>query len=150
MSGLTLIELLVTLAVFALLAVMAAPSFNSMTSNNRLTSQINMLSGNLAFARTEAVKRGATVTLTTADNSNNWHVGWTATEAGGTDVRITAAMTNGLTLTTNVSSVQFLASGRVTTQRVFLLCDDRSGNFGKQITLLTTGKTTLTLDAACP
>ncbi len=67
-DGFTLIELMVTLAVAAILAAMAAPSFRILLANNRLSTQTNELVGAVTFTRSEAVKRGRNVTLCRADS----------------------------------------------------------------------------------
>lgn len=61
--GFTLIELMVTVAVVAVLVSLAMPSFTTVINNNRLTSQANELVSALQTARSEAVRRNASVTL---------------------------------------------------------------------------------------
>ncbi len=68
--GFTLVELLVTLAVAALLLAVAVPSFNRLIISNRLTTQANDVVNRLAQARNEAVKRGINVEIN-ADGSIN-------------------------------------------------------------------------------
>ncbi len=75
-SGFTLIELMVTLSVMAILATLAAPSFTSLIQNSRTTTQTNELVAALNLARSEAVKRGVDVQVTPEDGSfvNGWCV----------------------------------------------------------------------------
>lgn len=61
--GVTLIELMVTLAVMAVLVTIAAPSFSRLIASNRLTSQTNEFILALNLARSEATRRGQPVTL---------------------------------------------------------------------------------------
>lgn len=62
-SGFTMIELMVTVAVMAIILALAAPNFRDFIINNRLTAQINDLVADISFARSEAASRGARVTL---------------------------------------------------------------------------------------
>ena len=61
--GFTLVELVVALAVAAILITMAYPSFRDSVKNNRQVSVNNASVGALHYARSEAVKRGHWVTL---------------------------------------------------------------------------------------
>jgi len=56
-SGLTLIELLVAVAVLAILLSIGMPSFQSMVAQNRATSAANELQSTLQFARSTAIAR---------------------------------------------------------------------------------------------
>lgn len=63
-KGFTLIELLVTFAVLAIIVTIAAPSFQELIRNNQVATETNTLISGLQLARSEAVKRGAEVSLT--------------------------------------------------------------------------------------
>ena len=80
-AGFTLIELIITVAIVAILAGVVAPGMTSFIRNNRMASQINTLIGTVHFARAEAANRRSIVTLcasTNAANCNtsNWENGW--------------------------------------------------------------------------
>ena len=72
--GFTLVELMVTVAVLAIIAAFAAPSFTRVIEDNRVTTQANDLLTSIALARSEAVKRGATVTISPA--AGGYGAGW--------------------------------------------------------------------------
>ncbi|MFK4751050.1 GspH/FimT family pseudopilin [Oceanobacter antarcticus] len=81
LSGFTLIELMVTIAIFGIIMFAAAPSLSSFLSRSELTAEANRFMGALVFARTEAVKRNTNVVLCpskdqTSCNSSNWADGW--------------------------------------------------------------------------
>ncbi len=76
-NGFTLIELMITLVVVIILVAIAAPSFNSMIRENRLTTQANNLLGSLQLAKSEAIRRGVQVTIIRQSNTAGvWHEGW--------------------------------------------------------------------------
>lgn len=77
----TLIELMVTLAVMAIVMAVAIPSFNRQIQNNRSLAIGETFVTALNYARSEAVKRGNPVTLCASDNeqdgcSTDWSKGW--------------------------------------------------------------------------
>jgi len=85
-SGFTLIEMIVTVSIVAILASIAAPSFSSMLERSRATAQANEMVSALLLARSEALKRRNNVTVCTSidqttcagngeqDFSNGWIV----------------------------------------------------------------------------
>ena len=58
-AGFTLMELMMTIAVLAILTTLAVPAFTQFIQNNRLAGQANEVVASLQFARTEALKRGS-------------------------------------------------------------------------------------------
>jgi type IV fimbrial biogenesis protein FimT len=153
-TGLTLVELMVTLAVVSTLLAVGIPQFKNTTANSRLTSGINTLSGDFSFARTEAIKRGVPVTVTITGGGSDWATnGWTVA-AGAINLRVSPELATSNTIVTvpaNTTSVTFNPDGRsaATVAVAFTLCDDRGGNSGKRITLNSTGQTFLDINQDC-
>lgn len=83
-QGVTLIELLVVIAIVGILAVLAVPSFQETIVRNRMAAQSNEFLTALNFARSEAIKRGNSVTLCRSSDgsscaaSGGWEAGWLA------------------------------------------------------------------------
>jgi type IV fimbrial biogenesis protein FimT len=67
-AGFTLLEIMLVIALLAVLLGLAAPSFSDFVRNSRMTSKANDLLAALNLARTEAIKRHVPVTVcATAD-----------------------------------------------------------------------------------
>jgi type IV fimbrial biogenesis protein FimT len=81
--GFTLIELMVVIAIVAILVTFATPSFKRTMAQNAINSAISTLSSDINFARSEALKRGLSVTLCPTNSANDacedtseWQGGW--------------------------------------------------------------------------
>ncbi len=80
--GFTVIELMVAIAVLAILVALAVPNFNDATLSARLSGFANSLVASAQVARGEAIKRNTTITLCTSTDgatcaaSGGWEQGW--------------------------------------------------------------------------
>ena len=144
--GFTLIELMVTLAVAAIVLTTAVPGFRQMIQSNKVATDINAFVSALHLARSEAVKRGKPVTVCKSNNSascaaaNGWEQGWIVfvdTDGSGTlDVgeellRVYDGLSAGTTLRGNSSvddAVTFQPSGFADAGSI-ILCDSRVQTF---------------------
>ncbi|WP_203143959.1 GspH/FimT family pseudopilin [Marinobacter mangrovi] len=61
--GFTLIELMILLLLIGIVAVIAVPGFRSLVEGHRISSLSNSLIGTLNYARSEAIRRGATIAV---------------------------------------------------------------------------------------
>lgn len=104
MRGFTMLELLIVMAMMAILASLAAPSFDSSISRNEVQSVRDSLFNAMQYARSEAVKRKMPVGVCASNdqincaNDTNWHLGWVVfvddngngTQAGADEAAIQA------------------------------------------------------------
>jgi type IV fimbrial biogenesis protein FimT len=74
-DGFTLVELLVTIFVAAILTAIAVPSFQHTIRSNRADTLANQLIATLSMARSEAVKLGQSVTVMAVSGSTDWGTG---------------------------------------------------------------------------
>ncbi len=154
-AGFTLIELMVTVAIVAIITSVAVPSFKAMTANNRVTTQTNALVTAIRLARSEAVTRNTRIILCrSADptaaapscggTANTWTTGWLLFASGdgnntyqaGTDtlIRVGDPARYGIQVRTNATSnndLEINANGSTNEAggtAVFSICDDRDGD----------------------
>ena len=66
-NGFTLLELMITLAILAIVVTLAAPPMSGLVYDNRLTTTANAFVADLNLARSEAMKRGTTVVVCRTD-----------------------------------------------------------------------------------
>lgn len=153
-KGFTLIELLTVLAIMSILMAMAIPDFTQLVKNNRLRTQANEFVVAMNIARSEAIKRGEAVNVTAnnpADAANEWGPGWIVRTASGFTVLVYTGLNTNMTLdsTGNLPGYQYLATGLISTGDTLNLCDDRTGETGRQISVTNTGRVSVG-NVACP
>ena len=72
MSGFTLLELMIVVAVLIIVMTVAVPNLREMIKNNRVTSQGNELVAIINFARNEALRRNDDVRVVFASDGFTW------------------------------------------------------------------------------
>jgi len=90
-SGLTLIDLMTTLAVAMVLVTVGVPGLSALVAGNRMAAGTNDLVTHLQYARSESVKRQLPVSVCSSVDgqicagSTEWGTGWIVfTDASGT------------------------------------------------------------------
>lgn len=153
-SGFTLLELLITVAILGIVTAIAVPSMGTYIKNDRLTTQINTLVSHLAYARSEAVKRSQSVVLCASTSAStctggNWEDGWILFVDTNSDnapngeedvLRQRGALDGGNTLASNIGNLVIYDSRGFApnSSGEFNLCDDR--NEGRSISISNTGR----------
>lgn len=82
--GFTLFEMVIVMSIAAILTAIAIPSYQYVTTTNRIAAEINGLVGDLQFARAEAIKEGQSISVCVANttstgclaNNTAWNGGW--------------------------------------------------------------------------
>lgn len=133
---------MVVVAIVAILAALAAPSFRPLIERWRVRSAAEDLTSTLYFARSEAIKRGGGVAI---DASGGWNKGWKVTHTQG-------GVTTDLQVSTTPSNLTLVQSGDVNMlyiDRWGMLSETSGGApaLGMNILLHPTGKSTTDISA---
>lgn len=108
--GFTLIELMVTLTVMAILMAVGVPSFRNFVAGQKVKTVSHDLMTALVIARSEAIKRNASVTLAPV-TADTWVSGWTVTAAPAATTVHQQQAVSGVTISAP-STVVFGPNGR--------------------------------------
>jgi type IV fimbrial biogenesis protein FimT len=108
-TGFTLIELIVTVTILAVMVGLGAPSFSNLIATNRAKAAATDVYVALANTRSEAVTRNASVTL--SPNAAGWQAGWQILDASS-NVLETHGAVLGVTIAGGPTNVVYQSSGR--------------------------------------
>ncbi|MCP5417855.1 MAG: GspH/FimT family pseudopilin [Chromatiaceae bacterium] len=156
MIGFTLVELMATVAVIAVILVIGVPSIANLKRSGDLTTTSQDLFSALSFARAEAIRRGENVEVGPNDTGGSWASGWNVgTNLGDADptnwviYRSFPAPSTGssVALTTGTSPVTFAGLGNVSTASCFDLSVSGSSAV-RSLPIALTGRVT-TCRATC-
>lgn len=159
--GFTLIELMVTLAVAAILLTIGIPSFRDLMIKSRLSGQIQEFYGALSYARSEAIKRGNFVTICKSSNGSscggNWSDGWIVFEnkdndspavrdnIGGSNeeplLRVFPALPTNYTLNANINFTNYITYdrfGMANNRGTFVFCANSDESKARAIAVIPT------------
>ena len=155
--GFTLIELIVTLAIAAIVATMGIPSFISSITSNRLTTTTNDFISTLYFARSEAIKRNQTVVI--SKSGAQWENGWqvfldndasNTFNSGDEELKVHSALTNSFTFRDQGTGViSYNNNGQTLSERRFILCGKATPerNTSKLIIINAVGRSSVAEDS---
>lgn len=159
-AGITIIELVISLAVVSILATTGVPAFSNFIQSNKLSESAYDVLETIQLARSEAVKRRSRVVLCrSADpllatpscggTPHTWTTGWLVFASGDSNNTYEAATdtllgvglvaSSNVTIITNSTSnnnLEYNSDGTTNesggTAR-FAICDKRGGAYGRQI-----------------
>lgn len=154
--GYTLLELLVVIAIFSLLLSVAVPSFSNSITSNQIDASANTALRVFQYARTEAIKRGKSVTIT--PENNDWNQPWRVVYEDDThEQRLLTTESHGniISIASTVSIFSFLSKGMLATESAgsLLFCDPNGVLPGRRLEVSIIGHASLTViedgDNAC-
>lgn len=127
-GGFTVVELMVAVAVLAVLLALAVPNFNDASLSARLNGFANSLVASAQVARSEAIKRNRDITLCRSANgtscaaSGGWEQGWIILN-GATVLQYQQALPTEFSITGGpVGGVTFPATVVGTTAATLTVC----------------------------
>lgn len=147
-KGFTLLELMVTISVAAIILSVGVPGFISFIQNNRAVTHTNDLVTALNLARSEATRRGSRILVCSStdgascEDSNDWSTGWIVQTQGGELLRSWPERSGGAGVVSgDVSEVEFLARGSVQAGAVLQVrLPDCSGDQERVVTVNGAGR----------
>jgi type IV fimbrial biogenesis protein FimT len=177
--GFTLIELVVTLAVAAILVTAAVPALRTFIQNSRITTQANDVLADISFARSEAIRQGRNVEICTSiDGTACNGVGvWTTGRLIWSDINNDGSLdpeeilryreavsgsTNSLIAITGLGPAATLTLDRAGTLPLcapigvtdacfrFSVCDERGANHGRDVSVNRIGQARVETPSSCP
>jgi type IV fimbrial biogenesis protein FimT len=158
-KGMTLIELMITLAIAGVLIATAAPSMRQFIQNNRSATQINELQATLNLGRSEAIKRNNNITICRSSNGTScmgtWEDGWIVfidhdldgSFDDGVDevLQVHGGLVEGNTLSFSQTRISYANSGlaRAGSNGVFIHCDSRGTQHARALLIGPSGRARL-------
>lgn len=157
-NGFTLLELLIVVAIVAILASFAVPSFQTSLANNRQTAELYGVLRDINISRSEAVKRGKRVVLCAGNEvdgciaSADWSVGWIVfvdddandTKAASEElIRVGSLQYSDFSLKGSsgiAQTIKFQPNGVAIATGTLSLCDRRGASHASAIILSASGK----------
>jgi len=142
LAGFTIIEMMVAVALAAILLAIAVPSFKDASLGSQLRSASSELMVSASLARSEAIKRNAPVELCTSSDgktcgTGGWQQGWIVL-SGGTVIQSQPKAPPGFLITASggKTTLSFQPTGVGATAATFTICR-ATPNVGSQERVVT-------------
>ena len=155
-KGFSLIELMITVAIMAIVLMVGIPSFTGTINKSGVASSINDIQTSLTEARSEAITRGLTVSVCSSNDqascSGTWSDGWILFEDENENGILEAttdmiSVTQGLNaenelrlVATSTSMIQYQNSGNADQTATFIGCPrDKDTQYSRAVIVSSSG-----------
>ena len=159
-AGVTLLELMITLAILGIVLVIVVPSGQSFLIQNRIVAEINELSGVIQYARSHAIDEQVNTIVCPAGDfetcGNNWDLPKIVFadldgdgDRGANEELLVATSNLHETnyLTGPADSITFQANGSVSSPATLLLChQDKDDEYARALTVSLQGRVKISRD----
>lgn len=162
-SAFTLIELMIAIAVAAIVLTLGVPSFERVIERNQLAANVNVLVSSLTLARSEAVKRNKSVKICDSSDavncgSGSYEQGWIVFVDENNDgdldspaeelIQVQSALPSNFSIDPNLSTgannISYLTKGRANRSGNFIICKNNDITKARVIVIDMNGRTRLT------
>ena len=162
-SAFTLIELLITITVAAVVLTIGVPGFERVIERNQLATNVNTLVSSMNFARSEAIKRNKRVKICDSTDSvncglGNYSQGWMIFIDENDDddldaatdelIFVQGAFPNNISIDPNLSTgandISYLTGGRANRNGNFIICKNNDVSKARVIVIDMNGRARLT------
>ncbi|HHH47201.1 MAG TPA: prepilin-type N-terminal cleavage/methylation domain-containing protein [Thiotrichales bacterium] len=161
--GFTLVELMVTVAIAAILLATGLPAMQNFIKDNRIVTATNELVTALQLARTAAVQYGTSASVCVSKtqsgcSGSNWRTGWlvwvdknrNGSRDAGEEIQYFNALDENVRVTAPAAAIRYDDRGNVSAGTgSFTICDDRTGETGRRINVRITGRVWIERDVTC-
>lgn len=146
--GFTLLELMIAVSIAGVLLMVGLPGLSEVVRNMQAKNAAFELIADLTLARSEAIRRNATVEV--SPSAGGWADGWEVTQ-GSTAIKTRAAVSTNVVMTTAeaATAVAFDATGRLDGTAPAIEVDTINGEYSRCIRMTPSGATRVD-KGACP
>ncbi len=159
-AGVTLLEMLITLAIAAILLTLVAPNVQSILTRNKIAAEINEMSGLLQFARYTAIDEQITTVVCPSNDFSGCVNDWNAPkmvfiDEDGNNARdvneplllSSQAISSSNEMTSTINVVQFLDSGAAAAGTMIRICpNSKDVEFARALFVTLQGRTRISAD----
>jgi type IV fimbrial biogenesis protein FimT len=160
-KGVTLIELMITVSIVAIILAFVSPSIQSILINNKIVAEINETSSLIQYARHHAIDEQAQVVVCPSKDYSACSSDWNdpkivfidddnnAIRGATEDLLVTTGATSGTSLMTNSTNIiMFAGTGEVNLATEILLCHkDGKAEYARSLSVSLQGRVKMSTDS---